>query len=133
MRPLFRGDLFSRALAKDANIYLLDEPSAYLDVKQRASFAATLRQFIERTGSSCLIIEHDLLMLDHLSDRAIVFEGDPGTRGIGRSPQPVSQGINRFLTTIDVKFRKDPNTGRPRVNKSGSQKDRKQKESGDII
>ncbi|MFC7231615.1 hypothetical protein ACFQMM_09675 [Saliphagus sp. GCM10025308] len=119
------------ALARDAEIYLLDEPSAYLDAEQRMSFAATLRQFIDQTGSPCLVIEHDLLLLDYLSDRAMVFEGNPGANGIGRSPQSVRQGINRFLKTVDVTFRKDPNTGRPRANKPGSQKDREQKNLDD--
>ncbi|RBI59685.1 ribosome biogenesis/translation initiation ATPase RLI [halophilic archaeon] len=119
------------ALARDADAYLLDEPSAYLDVNQRTSFAATLRQFVERTGSPCLVVDHDLLLLDYLSDRAMVFEGEPGASGVGRTPEPVRQGMNRFLKTVGVTFRKDPNTGRPRANKPGSQKDREQKDSGD--
>lgn len=117
------------ALARDADIYMLDEPSAYLDVEQRMSFAATLRQFVDRNGTPCFVIDHDLLLLNYISDRAIVFEGTPGQRGIGRSPQPVRQGINRFLKTVDVTFRKDPTTGRPRPNKPGSQKDREQKKA----
>lgn len=142
LKPLFDSDVddlsggelqrvtIALALARDADMYLLDEPSAYLDVDQRASFATTLRQFITRTGSPCLVVEHDLLLLDYLSDRAMIFEGDSGTEGVGRSPQPVRQGINRFLKAVGVTFRTDPNTGRPRANKYGSQKDREQKESG---
>lgn len=117
------------ALARDAELYLLDEPSAYLDAQQRTALASTLRQFVRRNGVYCLVIEHDLLLLDYVSDRTMVFEGDPGTRGVGRSPQPVHHGINRFLQTVGVTFRKDPNTGRPRANKPGSQKDREQKSS----
>ncbi len=118
------------ALARDADIYLLDEPTAYLDVEQRMSFAATLRRFVARNGAPCLVIDHDLLLLDYVSDRAMVFEGESGVSGVGRSPQSVRKGINRFLKIVDVTFRKDPNTGRPRANKPGSQKDREQKESG---
>lgn len=119
------------ALARDAQLYLLDEPSAYLDAQQRTAFGATLRQFVTREGVYCLVIEHDLLLLDYVSDRAMVFEGEPGTQGVGRSPQPTHHGINRFLQTVGVTFRKDPNTGRPRANKPGSQKDREQKASDD--
>lgn len=119
------------ALARDAQLYLLDEPSAYLDAQQRTAFGATLRQFVTRAGVYCLVIEHDLLLLDYVADRAMVFEGEPGTRGVGRSPRPVHRGINRFLQTVGVTFRKDPNTGRPRANKPGSQKDREQKSSDD--
>ncbi|RRJ33767.1 ribosome biogenesis/translation initiation ATPase RLI [Halocatena pleomorpha] len=119
------------ALGRDAQLYLLDEPSAYLDAQQRTAFGATLRQFVTRENVYCFVIEHDLLLLDYVSDRAVVFEGDPGTRGIGRSPQPVHHGINRFLQTVGVTFRKDPTTGRPRANKPGSQKDREQKSAND--
>lgn len=119
------------ALGRRADIYLLDEPSAYLDVRQRTSFATTLRSFVEQNGTPCLVIDHDLLLLDYVADRAMVFEGVPGDDGIGRSPQPVREGINRFLQTVEMTFRRDPTTGRPRANKPGSQKDEAQKRSGD--
>lgn len=143
LEPLFERDVddlsggelqrvsIALALAREADAYLLDEPSAYLDVERRMSFAAALRQFVERTDAPCLVIDHDLLLLDYLSDRAMVFEGVPGTRGVGRLPQPVEEGVDRFLKTVGVTFRKDPSTGRPRANNPGSQKDRQQKKTGD--
>ncbi len=118
------------ALARDADLYLLDEPSAYLDVDRRVSLGAQLRGFVERTGAPCLVIDHDLLLLHYVADRAMVFEGEPGSAGVGRSPQPVRDGIDRFLETVGVTFRRDPNTGRPRANKPGSRKDREQKRTG---
>lgn len=118
------------ALARDADIYLLDEPSAYLDIEQRMSLAAILRRFVEQNGTPCLVIEHDLLLLDYIADRAMVFEGASGSRGVGRAPQSVQQGLNRFLKIVDVTFRRDPTTGRPRANDPDSQKDREQKEAG---
>ena len=141
--PLFESDIddlsggelqrvsIALALARDADAYLLDEPSAYLDVEQRTSFAAALRQFVDQTDAPCLVVDHDLLLLDYLSDRTMVFEGVPGTSGVGRSPQSVEDGIDQFLQTVDVTFRKDPDTGRPRANKPGSQKDREQKATGE--
>ncbi len=119
------------ALARDADVYLLDEPSAYLDVEQRASFATALRRFVERTGAPCLVVEHDVLLLEYVADRAMVFEGEPGERGVGRSPEAVRSGINRLLASVGVTFRRDPDTGRPRANKPGSRKDREQRASGD--
>lgn len=116
-------------LARNADIYLLDEPSAYLDVDWRMSLATELRAFVTRESAPCLVIDHDLLLLNYIADRAMVFEGDPSTSGTGRSPQPVPEGLNRFLKTVGVTFRQDPNTGRPRANKPDSQKDREQKQS----
>lgn len=134
VRDLSGGELqrvsIALALARSADVYLLDEPSAYLDVDRRMSLVTRLRAFVKRESAPCLVIDHDLLLLNYVSDRAMVFEGNPGTSGIGRSPQPVREGINRFLKTVGVTFRRDPNTGRPRANKPGSQKDREQKASG---
>lgn len=118
-------------LARNADMYLLDEPSAYLDVDWRMSLATQLRAFVKRESAPCLVIDHDLLLLNYIADRAMVFEGDPSTSGIGRSPQPVHEGLNRFLKTVGVTFRQDPDTGRPRANKPSSQKDREQKQSND--
>jgi ATP-binding cassette, sub-family E, member 1 len=95
------------------------------------SLATQLRAFVMRDSAPCLVIDHDLLLLNYIADRAMVFEGNPGTSGIGHSLQPVYDGINRFLKTVGVTFRRDPNTGRPRANKPGSQKDREQKQSDD--
>lgn len=140
--PLFESDVedlsggelqrvsVALALARNADAYLLDEPSAYLDVEHRTSLASAIRKFVKRSDAPCLVVDHDLLVLEYLSDRAMVFEGVPGRRGIGRSPQAVEAGINRFLKTVGVTFREDPNTGRPRANKPGSQKDREQKRAG---
>lgn len=118
-------------LARDADVYLLDEPSAYLDVDRRVQLAKQLRSFVEKTETSCMLIDHDLLLLDYVSDRAMVFEGNPGNTGIGRAPENIRDGVNRFLKTMNITFRRDPNTGRPRANKPGSQKDQEQKKAGD--
>jgi ATP-binding cassette subfamily E protein 1 len=119
------------ALARDADVYLLDEPSAYLDVDRRVQLAKQLRTFVEKNETAVMLIDHDLLLLDYVCDRAMVFDGDPGVAGHGHAPEPIRDGVNRFLETIDLTFRRDPNTGRPRANKPGSQKDTAQQESGD--
>ncbi len=118
-------------LARDADIYLLDEPSAYLDVARRVALAKQLRSFAEHTEDPVMVIDHDLLLLDYVADRTMVFEGDPGISGHADGIVPVREGVNEFLATMHVTFRRDPNTGRPRANKPGSQKDREQKDAGD--
>jgi len=115
-------------LAKNADVYLLDEPSAYLDVDQRLAVAKILKTRSE--NSSVLVIDHDLLFLSYLSDRAMVFTGIPGKIGKAEC-MSVKDGFNTFLKEVGVTFRKDVETNRPRANKLGSQKDTKQKESGE--
>ncbi|MDY6779383.1 MAG: ribosome biogenesis/translation initiation ATPase RLI, partial [Halobacteria archaeon] len=119
-------------LGRDADVYLLDEPSAYLDVETRVELARNLRRFARNSEKPVVVIDHDLVFLDYISDRAMVFEGEPGREGHGREPERVTEGFNRFLSTADITFRKDPDTGRPRANKPGSQKDRKQRQSGEF-
>lgn len=118
------------SLSREAEVYLLDEPTAFLDVEMRMLLAKNLRKFIEQEDKTAIIIDHDLLLLDFIADRALVFEGEPGKQGFARSPQPLRQGINRFLQDLGITFRRDPETGRPRANKQGSQKDKQQKENG---
>jgi ATP-binding cassette subfamily E protein 1 len=114
-------------LARDADLYLIDEPSAFLDVDRRVSLADEIHQFSKRTDRPVLVVDHDLFVIDRVADRLAVFEGTPGERGHANSPQSVRDGMNAFLSSLDITFRRDEHTGRPRVNKPGSQLDREQK------
>jgi Predicted ATPase, RNase L inhibitor (RLI) homolog len=118
-------------LARDAELYLLDEPSAYLDVESRVELGKTLKRFARKSGKPVAVVDHDLLLVDYLSDRAAVFTGKPGVQGHGSSPQVIDRAMDSFLEEADATFRRDPDTGRPRANKPGSQKDRSQREAGE--
>ena len=117
-------------LGKPADVYLLDEPSAFLDVEQRLSVAKMIRNIVEKKECSSIIIDHDLLFLSQIADRAMVFLGEPGKKGQVDNVDSVEDAFNKFLKQVGVTFRKDPQTGRPRANKSDSQIDREQKEKG---
>ena len=118
-------------LSQDADLYLFDEPSAYLDIEQRLNFSKVLRRFIGDKGLMAVIVEHDLVSLDYTSDKAIVFSGRPSVSGIASPPLSLRDGMNRFLKEIGITFRREPGSGRPRSNKLDSQKDREQKSSGE--
>ena len=118
-------------LSQGADLYLFDEPSAYLDIEQRLNFSKVLRRFIGDKGLMAVIVEHDLVSLDYTSDKAIVFSGRPSVSGIASSPLSLRDGMNRFLKEIGITFRREPGSGRPRSNKLDSQKDREQKSSGE--
>ncbi|RMF91231.1 MAG: ribosome biogenesis/translation initiation ATPase RLI [Methanobacteriota archaeon] len=119
------------ALLKEADIYLFDEPSAYLDIEQRMAVARLLRRFIENRGTTGMVVDHDILFMDYISDRLMVFAGEPGVHGSAARPGEMREGMNKFLKDAGVTFRRDPETGRPRANKPESQKDRAQKKSGE--
>lgn len=118
-------------LATEADIYLFDEPSAYLDSNQRMNAAKTIRRMMEKTGRSAMIVDHDIYFLDMVSDSMMVFGGEPGHHGIGDGPFDMRTGMNKFLTAVDITFRRDADSHRPRINKPESRLDREQKSNGD--
>jgi ATP-binding cassette subfamily E protein 1 len=118
-------------LLKDAQIYLLDEPCAYLDVEERFSAAKAIKRRVMESKAFGFVVEHDIILQDLLADRLMVFLGEPGREGFAGGPQSLKDGMNSFLKDLGVTFRRDPDTGRPRVNKPGSRLDRIQKESGE--
>jgi ATP-binding cassette subfamily E protein 1 len=115
-------------LSTEVEIYLLDEPSAFLDVEQRLALAKLLNRIVEVKEKSALVIDHDLLFLSQIGSRAMVFLGECGIRGYVKEISNLSDAFNEFLKQVGVTFRKDPQTGRPRANKLDSQLDREQKE-----
>lgn len=119
------------ALARDADLYFLDEPSAYLDVEERITTAKTIRRIVEEKGKTALVVEHDLLMQNYISDKIIVFLGKPGIEGYASSPVDIRTGFNRLLKELDITVRRDSESGRPRINKPGSVMDREQKTRGE--
>ncbi|MFQ5621064.1 MAG: ribosome biogenesis/translation initiation ATPase RLI [Candidatus Nanoarchaeia archaeon] len=114
-------------LSQDADLYLLDEPSAYLDVEQRLIASKLIRDLMDVRNKACLVIDHDLLFIDYLSQRLMVFTGQPARYGMVTGPHLMQEGMNMFLEDLDMTFRRDMETHRPRANKPNSQLDRKQK------
>jgi ATP-binding cassette, sub-family E, member 1 len=120
----------SLSLVRDADIYALDEPSAFLDIEDRISLAKFVQRLIKAKGKSALIIDHDIQLIDLVSDTLIIFDGIPGVNGVGSSPITKEIGMNEFLKSLNITFRRDETTGRPRVNKEESRLDRSQKKDG---
>lgn len=120
------------ALGMPADIYLIDEPSAYLDSEQRIIAARVIKRFIMHTKKTAFIVEHDFIMATYLADRVIVFDGKPSIDARAQVPESLVGGCNRFLKSLDVTFRRDPNSYRPRINKHNSQMDQEQKLAGNF-
>lgn len=122
----------AECLAREAELYLLDEPSAHLDVEQRLLISKMIRDFMELKGKTALIVDHDLLFIDYISEQLMVFTGIPARQGTATGPYPMEQGMNLFLHELGITMRRDEESKRPRINKPGSVKDREQKESGKL-
>lgn len=119
------------SLIRPAEIYALDEPSAFLDVEDRINIAKFLHRFVKSQGKSAIIVDHDMQLVDLVADSLMIFSGNPGEQGIVESPTNKEIGMNKFLENLSVTYRRDENTGRPRINKLGGRLDRAQKYSGD--
>jgi len=120
-------------LGKPADVYLIDEPSAYLDSEQRLVAAKVIKRFILHAKKTGFIVEHDFIMATYLADRVIVFDGTPSIDTRACAPQSLLTGMNRFLKQLEITFRRDPNNYRPRINKLNSQNDSAQKASGNFF
>jgi len=118
-------------LSRKTDLFLLDEPSAYLDVEERLNMAKTLRRVVEAHGIPAFVVEHDVVTQDFIADRLMVFNGDPGVNGLAHPPMSLRKGMNAFLKEMNITFRRDPTTMRPRVNKATSQMDMFQKSIGE--
>eukprot|EP01095_Lingulamoeba_sp_RSL-Kostka_P012347 TRINITY_DN4895_c0_g1_i2.p1 TRINITY_DN4895_c0_g1~~TRINITY_DN4895_c0_g1_i2.p1 ORF type:complete len:409 (-),score=171.22 TRINITY_DN4895_c0_g1_i2:158-1384(-) len=117
-------------LGQPADVYLIDEPSAYLDSEQRIHAAKIIKRYIYSTKRTAFIVEHDFIMATYLADKVIVYDGEPGVHCTANAPQDLLSGMNNFLEQLNVTFRRDPTNFRPRINKLNSQKDSEQKSAG---
>ena len=115
------------ALGKPCDIYLIDEPSAYLDSEHRILAAKVIKRWVMNTKKAAFVVEHDFIMASYLADRVVVFEGEPAKETLANAPETLVTGMNRFLRMLEITFRRDPNNYRPRINKLDSQKDSEQK------
>jgi ATP-binding cassette subfamily E protein 1 len=95
--------------------------------------AKLIRRIIENREAAALVVDHDMLSVDFISDRLLVFTGEPGRSGQTHGPLDMRKGMNMFLKEVGVTFRRDPQTGRPRANKPDSRIDREQKERGEYF
>ena len=98
-------------LSREADVYLFDEPSSYLDVKQRLQVARAIRTLKEKQ-KIIIIAEHDLAIIDYLSDQICIFYGEPGVYGVISHVHGVRTGINIYLQGYipdeNILFRTEP-------------------------
>lgn len=118
-------------LSQDAEVYLLDEPTAFLDVEQRLKIAKAIKHIVDRDNTAAIIIDHDIIFIDYISDKAMVFYGKPASEGYATAPINLRDAMNKFLSDVQITFRRDKETNRPRVNKKESYLDREQREKGE--
>lgn len=100
------GELQRFAIAmvciQDGDIFMFDEPSSYLDVKQRLNAAQTIRSLID-PDKFIIVVEHDLSVLDYLSDFICCLYGMPGVYGVVTMPFSVREGNDLIIIDLLLK------------------------------
>jgi len=114
-------------LLQKADLYALDEPSAFLDVEDRIAVAKFIQRFARTYEKSAMIIDHDVQLLDLVSDSMVIFDGISGVSGHASSPLSKVEAMNKFLKSLNITFRRDEKSHRPRVNQEDSRLDKIQK------
>lgn len=136
IKNLSGGELQKVAIAitilQKTDLFALDEPSAFLDIEDRITISKFLQKFVKDYGKSAIIIDHDLQLIDLISDSIIIFDGIPNVVGHGTIPLTKNGAMNRFLKLLDISFRRDEKSKRPRVNKPNSRLDKQQKKCGNL-
>ncbi|MBU0591521.1 ribosome biogenesis/translation initiation ATPase RLI [Candidatus Micrarchaeota archaeon] len=137
MTELSGGELqrvaLTKAITANADIYLFDEPSAFLDIEQRFEFASLLRKVISESDKSAFVVDHDIVFVDAIANRLIVFDGESSVKGHASAPLNKRNGMNGFLKVAGITMRRDKDNGRPRINKPGSQLDTEQRDAGEYF
>ncbi len=88
--------LCAQVIGSEANVYIFDEPSNYLDIKQRLAVTKLIRE-LAKPNTYVIVIDHDLSMLDYMADELFIVYGKPGAYGIVSKPLTTLDGINMYL------------------------------------
>ncbi len=131
VRRLSGGELqklhIALTLSRDCEIYAFDEPSAFIDVEDRLIVAEVIKDFVMKNEVAAIVVDHDVQFIDYIGDSMLVFEGVPGKQGSVFGPVRKNEGMNKVLKMLDITYRQDKQTKRPRINKPGSQVDQQQR------
>ncbi len=117
-------------LSEEADLYLFDEPTAFVDVEDRLNVAEVIKEFTVKREVASIIVDHDVQFMDYISDALLIFEGNSGVRGEVRGPLNKEEGMNQLLRGLDITYRTDQESKRARINKPGSQLDKEQRANG---
>ncbi len=120
-------------LMQKADIYLIDEPSANLDIEDRLECMNIISSFISSRSKCAIVVDHDLTFLDSTCPKSILFRGKKGINGMTDEIENTGKAINSFLKGIGVTIRRDKDSGRPRINQRGSRLDIEQKAAGNYF
>ena len=106
--------LMARALATEAPILLLDEPTANLDLSHQATLLALVRNRCDRDQASALVITHDINLAAHFADNIFLMKEGRVVQS-GKPAVVINPQILQEVFEVTVVVDSHPLTGGPRV------------------
>lgn len=121
-------------LAKECDLYILDEPSAMLDIEQRVNLSKVIKRYVYHNRKAVFMVEHDisvaLAVSKEVNARVINFTRHGISSAGATHPHNMYDGMDMFLSSLGVTFRRNEKARRHRINRPGSSKDIEQKKAG---
>jgi iron complex transport system ATP-binding protein len=106
--------VLARALATEAPILLLDEPTANLDLSHQATLLGLVRERCNSQSSSALVITHDINLAAQFADVILLLKGGQVVKA-GTTQQVLVPDLLREVFSVDVLVDAHPISGVPRV------------------
>ena len=106
--------VLARALATEAPILLLDEPTANLDLSHQATLLGLVRQRCNRQSCSALVITHDINLAAQFADVILLMKGGKVVKA-GATQEVLEPDLLREVFSVDVLVDAHPISGVPRV------------------
>lgn len=106
--------VIARALGQQPKVLLLDEPTAFLDLKHRLIVYDLLTRLNRETGLTLLVVSHDINLVARHCRRLVLLQN--GHAVADGSPEEVLVAENiRRVYGVDAEVRRDPVSHRPYV------------------
>jgi iron complex transport system ATP-binding protein len=106
--------LIARALTQEPRIILLDEPTAYLDIRHQITIFDLIRKLNREQALTVITVTHDINLSSHYCDRILLLK-EGAVRGLGAPEKVITESTIRDVYDTLVMVDKNPKTGAPRI------------------
>ena len=104
----------ARALATEAMMFLLDEPTANLDLAHQAAMLRLVRLRCDRQNASAVVVTHDVNLASEFAHRVLLLK-DGLPAGIGTPHEVLTAKLLRQVFDLEVLVDANPITAAPRI------------------